>query len=46
MTYRIVWKYNGQFYTEYGNLDKMTEICEFLENHNDFELVEITWIDD
>jgi hypothetical protein len=46
MKYCITWKHNGQVYTEYGDLKKMTEICEFLENHNGYDLIKITWDED
>jgi hypothetical protein len=44
MINRIVWKYKGQFYTEYEGIEQIKYILDFLEkNINDgFELVSIT----
>ena len=42
MYYKIVWEHNKQKYTEYGSLEKMVEVLKFLENHNDYNLVEMT----
>ena len=42
MTYRIVWLYNGQKYTEYCNFEQLIEVLKFIENHMNCGFIEIT----
>jgi hypothetical protein len=44
MMYRIVWKNNGQIYTEYKDLDGVKYLLDWLDAHFDsgFELISVT----
>ena len=42
MTYRVVWKYKGQLYTEHKDIEGVSYILDCLDNWNNFELISIT----
>ena len=42
MIYRVVWKYKGQLYTEYKDIEETAYILDCLDKWSDFELVSIT----
>lgn len=41
MIYRIVWKRNNTTYTEYLNINKLKSCLDFIDSHDDCELIEV-----
>ena len=42
MKYSVVWKYKGQLYTEYKDIEGVAYILDCLDGRNDFKVISIT----
>ena len=42
MIYKVVWKYKGQLYADYKDIEGVAYILDCLNGRNDFEVISIT----
>ena len=42
MSYKVVWKYEGQLYTEHKDIEGVTYILDSLDRWDGYELISIT----
>lgn len=41
MIYRIVWKRKNATYTEYLDIEQLKHCLDFIDKHNDYELIKV-----